>query len=163
MGVRQNNKKWVCLNHSLIQTGFPTGWGKIRLSLDICRYLLPESRVSAPQIHSSIRFFCGKNYTYWNLFSNLTEEGVGEMWTLFCKMRASGSVANGELACIEDSKGGSVGENLPTSVKMHGSFSLVRPDSIRLLILLAWCGRWNLARCYKSVKSWEPMQKGAAL
>lgn len=54
------------------------------------------------------------------------------------------------------------GENLPTSVKMHGSFSLVRPDSVRLLILLAWCGRWNLARCYKSVKSREPMQKGAA-
>lgn len=48
------------------------------------------------------------------------------MWTLFCKMSASGSVANGELACIEDSKGGSVGENLPTSVKMHGSCPCVQ-------------------------------------
>lgn len=32
------------------------------------------------------------------------------------KMSASGSIANGELACREDSKGGSVEELLPTSL-----------------------------------------------
>lgn len=60
------------------------------------------------------------------LVTSVFEEGVGEMWTLFCKMSAFGSVANGEHACIEDSKGGSVGENLPTSVKMHGSCPCLR-------------------------------------
>lgn len=65
------------------------------------------------------------------------------------KMSASGSIANGELACREDSKGGSVYEHLPTSVKIRlvlafSTFSLIRPDIFRPLILHVWCGRWNL-------------------
>lgn len=55
--------------------------------------------------------------------------------------------------------------NLSVKIRLvlaFSTFSLVRPDSIRPLILHVWCGRWNLQ---DAMSLWYhgPMQKGATL
>lgn len=95
------------------------GRGKIRLRIEashaICRHFTAIiSCVCAP--NSSIHFlFVGFVFYYLKFVCWWGRSGQ-DVDPSLSKMSASGSIANGELACREDSKGGSVYEHLPTSL-----------------------------------------------